>query len=100
MIFGVIVLAITAVMQVVNRFVPYLMSQLDVGGAEVGAFFAIESIVVGVLAALAVFFGASALSRCGPDLAVGAVGFGIGLLALVTVVVGLVSTPLISLFLG
>ena len=100
MIFGIVVIAISAVQQVVIRFVPYLMNQFAAGSAEVGIAFALGSIVVGVFALLAVIFGAFALRGKGPDAPIGGVGFGIGLITLVNVIVGLLSTPLTALILG
>lgn len=99
-ILGMVVIAISAVQQVVNRFVPHIMNELALGTAEIGIAFSLGSIVVGLVGLVALIFGASALARRGPDAAIGGVGFGIGLITVVNVFVGFLAFPLTSLFLG
>ena len=99
-IFGAVVIVISLLRASISYAIPYLMNELALGSGQVGIVFSIVAIIEGVFALVAVIFGASALSRRGPDAALGGIGFGVGLLALVTTVVGLLAAPLTSLILG
>lgn len=100
LIFGLIVVVISLAQQVLNRFVPQLMVQLSLDSAGIGGIYAVISIVIGVVALVAVVFGWLAIQRRGPDAVIGGVGLGIGGAALLSVIFALVSAPILSLLLG
>ncbi|MEP6479842.1 MAG: hypothetical protein ABJB03_10655 [Rhodoglobus sp.] len=98
--FGVVVIVITVAQQVFNRFIPLLMVQLSLDSGAIGGIFAIASIVIGIVALVAVIFGWLAVQRRGADAVIGGIGLGIGGSALINVIFAFVSAPVVSLWLS
>lgn len=98
LILAIVLVVVGIVLQVVSRIAPLLMVELDWSAAQLGVLFAVFSFVELILGVFALVLGLLGARRPGRTLEAG-IGIGVGGLTAITMLVSLVSTPLLGVLL-
>ena len=93
---AIVVVALAIVLQVVSSLIPVIMYNLDLGSAEVGVFFGVAGFLNLILGGFALVFGLLGARERDSALQAG-IGIGVGGLAAITSLIGLIVPPLTSL---